>query len=221
MGGVAGPGVRASFQTCGDSIGMRDPLHFFAVARGDPGTMASMGTQYGAMVHGRRVDTDAASTVEARSVEGRRVVALVAVQGDLATPSLESVKGAFARVALVIDGTARTLAAAAPPIPYAKGVGVVLLLDDVAHVATTGGARCYRERGGILEELAAGVHDAGPGDAFIAASHASLRVGGAFFKTKIEPVADAEFRNHTLDPALDAALAPYSALVAVAAARIP
>lgn len=200
---------------------MRPVGTFAAAARDDPGTMATMGTQYGAIVHGRRVDTDVASTVEARSVEGRRVVALVAVQGDLATPSLESVKGAFARVAGVTDGTAVTLAAAAPPIPYASGVGVVLLLDEVAYVATTGGACCYRERGGILEELAAGVHDVASGDAFVAASHSSLRVGGAFFATEIQPAADAEFRNHTLDHALDSALAAYSALVAVAAAHIP
>jgi hypothetical protein len=182
--------------------------------------MEPMATQYGALVHGRRVDADAASTVEARSVEGGRVVALVAVQGALATPSLEGVKGALARVAHVTDGTAATLAAATPPPPYASGVSVVLLLGDVARVASTGGARCYRERGGVLEELAAGVHDAAPGDAFVAASHASLRVGQAFFTTAIQPAGDAEFRNDALDAALASALAPYSALVAVAAARI-
>lgn len=182
--------------------------------------MQTMSTQYGAMVRGRRVDTDVASTVEARSVAGGRVVALVAVQGDLAAPSLESLKGAFARVARVTDGAAATVAGAAPPPPYASGVGVVLLVDNVAHVATTGGARCYRERRGLLEELAAGAHDAAPGDAFVAASHASLRVGRAFFPTEIQAATDAEFRNDALDAALASALAPYSALVAVAAARI-
>jgi len=183
--------------------------------------MTGMGTQYGAIVHGRRVDTDVASTVEARAVEGGRVVALVAVQGNLATPSLESVKGALARVARVTEGAAATLAAAAPPPPYASGVAVVLLFADVAHVATTGGARCYRQRSGSLEELAAGAHDAQPGDAFVAASHASLRAGHAFFTAEIEAAADAEFRNDGLDAALESALAPYSTLVAVAAARIP
>lgn len=182
--------------------------------------MEPMGRQYGAIVHGRRVDTDVASTVETRPVEGGRVVALVAVQGNLATPSLESVKGALARVARVTDGVAATLAAAAPPPPYASGVAVVLLFDDVAHVATTGGARCYRERSGVLEQLAAGVHDAQSGDAFVAASHASLHVGRAFFTTAIQAAADAEFRNDALDAALASALAPYSEFVAVAAARI-
>lgn len=183
--------------------------------------MRSMGTQYGAIVHGRRANTDAASTVEARSVGGRRVVALVAVQGDLATPSLEGVKGAFARVTHVTASAAMTLATAAPPPPYASGVGVVLLLDEVAHVAATGDARCYRERCGVLEELAAGVHDARSGDAFVAASHAGLRAGGAFFTSEIEASTDAEFRNHTLDAALQSALASHSMFVAVAAARIP
>lgn len=183
--------------------------------------MGTMGTQYGALVHGRRVDTDVASTVEARLVEGGSVVALVAVQGDLATPSLESVKGAFARVDRMTDRAAMALATAAPPHPYASGVGVVLLVDNVAHVATTGGARCYRERSGILEALPEGVHDAHSGDAFIAASHASLHAGRAFFTTGIQAAADAAFRNDTLDAALESALAPYSALVAVAAARIP
>jgi hypothetical protein len=174
-----------------------------------------MGTQYGALVHGRRVDTDVASTVETRSVEQGRVVALIAVQGNLATPSLEGVKGALARVERVTDGTARTLAAATPPPPYASGASVVVLLGDVAHVATTGGARCYRERDGALAELAAGVHDVKSGDAFIAASHAGLRVGQAFFTTPIAAAGDAEFRNDALDAALASALAPYPALVAV------
>jgi hypothetical protein len=181
--------------------------------------MASMSTQYGALVHGRRVDTDVASTVEARQVAGEPVVALVAVQGDLATPSLESVKGAFARLAGLTDG-ARTIAASAPPPPYASGVAVVLLVANVAHVASTGGARCYRERRGALELLAAGAHDVEPGDAFVAASHASLRVGSALFTTAIAAGAGAEFRNDALDAALAAALAPYSALVAVAAAHV-
>lgn len=182
--------------------------------------MATMGTQYGAIVHGRRAETDVASTVEARPIDGGRLVALVAVQGTIATPSLESVKGAFARVARAADGAARTLAAAAPPPPYASGVAVVLLFGDVAQVAATGGARCYRERGGVLEELAAGDHAARPGDTFIAASHASLRVGGAFFEAEIAAATDAEFRNDALDAALASALAPYAALVAVAAARV-
>ena len=180
-----------------------------------------MGTQYGAIVHGRRGDTDATSTVEAREVEGGRAVALIAVQGNLATPSLEGVKGAFARVAHVTDGAAATLAKAAPPPPYASGVAVVLLSGNAAHVAATGGARCYRERRGVLEELAAGVHDAQPGDAFVAASHASLHVGRAFFTTRIEAAGGPEFRNDLLDAALQSALAPYSTFVAVAAARIP
>lgn len=182
--------------------------------------MPAMGTQYGAIVHGRRTDTDAASTVEARATEDGRVVALIAVQGNLATPSLESVKGAFARVAHATDGAAATLAKAAPPPPYASGVAVVLLGEGGAHVATSGGARCYRERDGVLEELAAGVHDAKPGDAFVAASHAGLRAGHAFFTTPVQAAGDAEFRNDTLDAALEAALAPYSTFVAVAAARV-
>jgi len=188
--------------------------------RGDPGTVAAMGTQYGAIVLGRRADTDVASSVEAGSVEGGRIVALVAVQGDLATPSLEGLKGAFARLARVTDRAAVTLAAAAPPPPYASGVAVVLLFDDVVHVASTGSARCYRERGGILEALAAGVYAAQSGDAFVAASHASLHVGRAFFTTGIPAATDAAFRNDTLDAALESALAPYSALVAVAVARV-
>jgi hypothetical protein len=183
--------------------------------------MASMATQYGALVHGRRVDTDVASTVEVGSLAGGSIVALIAVQGDLASPSLESVKGAFARVAGLADGTAVTLARAAPPPPYASGVGVVLLFGDVVHVATTGGARCYRERDGKLEALAAGVYDAKPGDSFVAASHASLLVGRAFFTSRLQAASDAVFRNDALDAALESALAPYPALVAVAAARMP
>lgn len=182
--------------------------------------MAGMGAQYGAIVHGRRVDRDVASTVEASSVEQGRVVALIAVQGDLATPSLESVKGAFARVTRVTDDAAAKLARAAPPPPYASGVGVVLLHGDVAYVAATGGARCYRERRGVLEELAAGAHEVASGDVFLAASHASLRAGQAFFATDIPAAVDAEFRRDALDAALAAALASSTALVAVAAACV-
>lgn len=182
--------------------------------------MPAMPTQYGALVHGRRADTDVASTVETRPIDGGRLVALIALQGDLATPSLESVKGALARVVSVNDAAATKVATSAPPPPYAKGVAVVLLQGSVAHVATTGAARCYRERGGTLTELAAGTHASEPGDAFIAASHASLRVGHAFFTTPVQPSADTEFRNDTLDAALASALATHTALVAVAAARV-
>lgn len=179
-----------------------------------------MATQYGAIVHGRRSDTDAASTVETHSVDEGRVVALVAVQGNLATPSLEGVKVAFARLARVTDGSAAALAAATPPPPYCSGASVVLLLGNVAHVAATGGARCYRERGGALAELAAGVHDVRPGDAFVAASHAGLHAGRAFFTTATRTAVDAGFRNDALDAALASALAPYSTFLAVAAARV-
>jgi len=61
--------------------------------------------------------------------------------------------------------------------------------------------------------------DVAPGDALAAASHASLHVGRALFTTPIAAPGDAEFRNDTLDAVLASALAEYSALVAVAAAR--
>ncbi len=139
--------------------------------------------------------------------EGGRVVALIAVQGNLATPRSRASRGPSHAWLKSTDGAAVTLAKSAPPPPYASGVAVVLLFGDVAHVATTGGARCYRERDGVLEELAAGVHDAKSGDAFVAASHASLRVGQAFFTTQLQAASDAEFRNDTLDAALESALA--------------
>lgn len=172
---------------------------------------------YGAVVHGP--PGNAASTVEARTLGGARLIALIAVQGDLATPSLESVKGAFARLT---QGTeAAKLTAAAPPPPYASGVAVVLLADNHAHVATVGGGRCYRERDGILHELGAGSHDLRSGDALIAASEASLGVNRRFFTTAVEPPASEEFRNDTLDDALASALEGYSASgFAVSAARI-
>jgi hypothetical protein len=174
-------------------------------------------SSYGAVVHGHRAD--AASTVETRTLDGARVIALIAVRGDLATPSLESVKSELARLA---HGTeAARLAAAAPPPPYASGVAVVLLAGDHAHVAITGGARCYRERDGILHELGAGAHEVRSGDALIASSHASLEVDRRFFTTAVEPPASEEFRNDTLDAALDSALEGYSSSAfAVAAAHI-
>ncbi len=174
-------------------------------------------SSYGALVHGRAAD--AASTVEARTIDGARVIALIAVHGDLATPSLEAVKAAFVRLA---HGTeAAKLTAAAPPPPFASGVAVVLLAGDQVHVATAGGARCYRERDGVLHELGAGAHEVRSGDAVIAASQASLEVGRRFFTTAAPPSASEEFRNDTLDDALEAALAGYPASAfAVAAARI-
>jgi hypothetical protein len=174
-------------------------------------------SSYGAVVHGR--PGSAASTVEARTLDGGRMIALIAVQGDLATPSLESVKGAFVRLA---QGTeAAKLTAAAPPPPYASGVAVVLLAGGCAHVATTGGARCYRERDGVLHELGVGAHDVRSGDALIAASDSSLEVNRRFFTTAVEPSAGEEFRNDTLDDALALALEGYPLSgFAVSAARI-
>jgi hypothetical protein len=173
-------------------------------------------SSYGAVVHGRQAN--AVSTVEARTLGGARVVALIAVQGELATPSLESVKAALAKL---VEGTEATrLVAAAPPPPWASGVAVVLLAEGRAHVATTGDARCYRERDGLLHELGAGAHDVRSGDALIASSHASLDVDRRFFTTAVEPPAGEEFRNDTLDAALDSALEGYaSSAFAVAAAR--
>lgn len=174
-------------------------------------------SSYGAVVHGHR--PDAASTVETRTLDGARVVALIAVRGDLATPSLEAVKSALARVASGTD--AARMAAAAPPPPYASGVAVVLLAGEHAHVAVTGAARCYRERDGVLRELAAGAHELRSRDALIASSHAELEVDRPFFTTAVEPHASEEFRNDTLDAALDLALEGYSSgAFAVAAARI-
>jgi hypothetical protein len=172
---------------------------------------------YGAVVHGHR--PDAASTVEARTLDGARLIALIAVQGDLATPSLESVKGELARLT---HGTeAARLVAAAPPPPWASGVAVVLLAGDHAHVAIAGGARCYRERDGLLHELAAGAHELRSGDALIAASHADLATDRRFFTSAVAPSASEEFRNDTLDDALESALEGYSSgLFALAAARI-
>ena len=145
--------------------------------------------------------------MEPRTLNGGRVIALIAVQGDLATPSLESVKGALARLA---NGTeAAKLTAAAPPPPFASGVAVVLLTGDRAHVAITGEARCYRERDGVLHELEPGAHDVRSGDALIAASDASLEVDRRFFTTAVAPLASEEFRNDTLDDALESALAGF------------
>lgn len=174
-------------------------------------------SSYGAVVHGHR--PDAASTVETRALDGARLVALIAVRGDLATPSLEAVKSALARLASGTD--AAKMAAAAPPPPYASGVAVVLLAGDHAHVAVTGAARCYRERDGALHELVAGAYELRSGDALIASSHGGLEVDRPFFTTAVEPPANDEFRNDTLDAALDAALEGYSSSAfAVAAARI-
>jgi hypothetical protein len=174
-------------------------------------------SSYGAVIHGQRAD--AVSTVEARTLGGARVVALIAVHGDLATPSLESVKGELARLTLGTE--AARMVAAAPPPPWAAGVAVVLLEGAHAHVAIGGSARCYRERDGLLHELAPGAHDVRSGDALIAASHATLELDRPFFKSAAEPVASAEFRNDTLDAALDSALAGYSSTgFSLAAARI-
>ena len=53
--------------------------------------------------------------------------------------------------------------------------------------------------------LGAGAHDVRSGDALIAASQASLEVDRRFFTTAVEPSASEEFRNDTLDAALESA----------------
>jgi hypothetical protein len=172
---------------------------------------------YGALALGKRTGPDACSTVEARTVDGTaRVVMLTAVQGDLATPSLEAIKGGLAKIARADESAALKLAGAAPPPPYASGVAVVLLVGARAFVASTGAARCYLERGGKLEAIAAGTYDLAPGDAILAASHAGLTAGQAFF----DPAPDDELSNNRLDAALETALSRAAgAFIAVAAAR--
>ena len=90
----------------------------------------------------------------------------------------------------------------------------------VAPSSTVRRLSTWSERDGTLAEVAAGAHEARSGDAFIAASHASLRAGRAFFTTAVAASDDAEFRNDTLDAALASALASYTSLVGLAAARI-
>jgi hypothetical protein len=175
---------------------------------------------YGAVTFGRRDDTGACSTVEARSVEGARLVLLAAVQGDLATPALESIKDAFAKVAHASEGAVAKLVAAAPPPPYGAGVAVVVLAGARAFAAASGAARCYLERAGRLEELGTGAHDLSPGDAVVVASHARLPVGRAFFGADVGGPLDDEFHNNGLDDALEAALSKGGGgFVSVAAAR--
>ena len=170
--------------------------------------------QYGALVNGPR---NASSTVEARTVASGRLVLLLGIQGDLATPALESIKGMFARVDRADVAAAARLVAAAPPAPYCEGVAVVLLEGTSAIVASSGAARCYLERGGVLAELAAGSFELAPGDAIVAASDASLAVGRVFLGD-IPDAPDEAFHNDRLDAALLAALSS-GPRVAVAAAR--
>ena len=179
-----------------------------------------MRSLFGALTFGSRDGADACSTVESRTVDERRLYLLLAVTGDLATATLESVKGAFVKVASVDAAAAAKLVAAAPPPPYAAGVAVVLLANGRAAVATAGHARCYRERAGPLEELAPGVHDLVPGDVVLAASHSCLPLGRPFFVTEAPRATDDTFRNDSLDSVLEAALANAGAkFVSVAAAR--
>lgn len=160
-----------------------------------------------------RGGSNAGATVEARG----DLVLLLAVQGDLATPALESVKGALARVDHADASTAAKLAAAAPPAPYCAGVAVVLLERTRAFVAHSGGGRCYLERDGKLEAIAAGAYELAPGESILAASHATLAVGQAFLGD-VPAAPDDAFRNDGLDAALETALAS-TGFVAVAAAR--
>jgi hypothetical protein len=177
---------------------------------------------YGALALGKRTGPDACSTVEARTVDGaERMVMLAAIQGDLATPTLEGIKGGLAKVARADESAVAKLAASAPPPPYASGVAVVLLAGARAFVASTGAARCYLERGGKLEAIAAGTYDLAPGDAILAASHAGLTAGQAFFDATVPSAPDDEFSNSRLDAALETALSRAArAFIAVAAARV-
>lgn len=175
---------------------------------------------YGALVHGARSGPDAASTVESRGAASP-IVLLCAVAGDLATPALESIKGAFGKVAQADEATAAKLAAAAPPPPYASAVAVVLLAGSRAFVATKGAARCYLERAGALAALDAGTVDLAEGEAIVAASRAALATGSPFFQGPAASPAERGFRNDGLDAALEEALGQVTgALVAVAAARV-
>lgn len=73
------PRGRALLAGSGRLLSASVALHFPRRPRGDPGMMDTMATQYGALVHGRRVDKDVAASVEARSVAGGQVVALIAL----------------------------------------------------------------------------------------------------------------------------------------------
>lgn len=190
-----------------------------------------MSILYGALAVGRRSGPDACSTVESRAVEGgegpSRLVLLAAVEGDLATPALEAMKGAFAKVMKADEGAAIKLVSAAPPPPYASGIAVVLLEGARAFVATKGAARCYLERSekpehpAKLEAIAPGFYELSPGDAIVVASRAGLTTGCALFDGGLVSPKDEGFHNDGLDAALERALSgTVGSLVAVSAARV-
>lgn len=187
-----------------------------------------MSMLYGALAVGRRSGPDACSTVEARTVEGAegptRLVLLVAVEGDLATPALEAVKGAFAKVMKADEGQAIKLASAAPPSPYASGVAVVLVEGTRAFVASKGSARCYLERAhdaAKLEAIAPGSYELRAGDVIVAASRTGLATGRSFIEGTLASPDDDTFRNDGLDAALEEALSTTAgALLAVSAAKV-
>ncbi|MBX3232045.1 MAG: hypothetical protein KIT84_19980 [Labilithrix sp.] len=179
---------------------------------------------FGAVTVGRRTAVDACSTVEARTVDGARLVLLTAVQGELATPALEVVKGTFAKLACADQAGASKLAAPGLPPQLASGVAVVLVAGERVFAAASGNARCYRERAGTLKALA-GASDVMPGDVFVAASHPDLTTGRAFLGAGTvappDDTFDDTFHNGGLDDALDAALAGHATLLSVAAAAAP
>lgn len=176
----------------------------------------------GAVVHGRTKGADANATVEYRAVEGGRLTMLAALQGDLATPSIESVKAALARVVAADEAVAKRLVASAPPPPFASGVAIILLNADHAFVATSGAACCYRQRGGVLAQLEPGTHALHDGDLLLAASHFVLNVGALFVEQSAiaAPLTVDEPENAQLDAALETALRTTSDFVAVSAAAV-
>ncbi len=178
---------------------------------------------YGALTLGARSGPDACATVEARMIDGpTRVVMLAAVQGVLATPSLEGIKSALAKLSHADVAAAAKLAASAPPSPYASGVAVALVAGAHVLVASTGAAQCYLERRGTLEAVGPGAYELASGDAILAASHGGLLPEGRpFFAAVITSAPDEELRNDGLDAALETALARATGeFLAIAAARM-
>jgi hypothetical protein len=180
-----------------------------------------MQKRYGAIIHGRQATYDANATVEFRTAGVTQFTLLCAVQGDLATASIESIKGALSKTDRADEDAAKRLVSSAPPPPFASGVAVVLLTETDAIVAMSGSGGCYRAREGVLAKIDAGAHALQAGDIFLAVSDGALIAGSGFLSGGPLAHGGSLADNAQLDGALEAAVARVAnGFVAVAATQV-
>ncbi|MDP3276375.1 MAG: hypothetical protein Q8Q09_14345 [Deltaproteobacteria bacterium] len=172
----------------------------------------------------------AVSSIEQRLIGGEPVLLLVALEGELCTPALESVVSKFTKLTALDDNAANTLLSAAAPSMLTRNAAICLIHPAYVLTATAGEAHVYRERNAQLARTEGRCETTEQGH-WLACTGDALTEGSEFFAPGLDvaraalgihegvfAMGDPNFDRDGLDAWLERCLARAAGDVARAAA---